>query len=403
MRYTLLFALLGVAASVRAQDPVVQSVLDAVRIDSMLLYVNELSGEVPVDVGNGLEYIVSRHSYNAGNAVAQSYLEQKLEQFGYVPQVQTFNSTGRNVMAVKTGLTYPDEIVILCAHYDAMPAGILAAPAADDDGSGTAAVLEAARILRDVPFAYTIVFALWDEEEQNKVGSTFYAGSMAANDALIRGVINMDAIAYDGNGDRKARIHTRPIANSFELSDSVFSVRAQYDIDLDLLLTNPGATYSDHASFWNNGYGAILVIEEFGADGNPYYHTPDDRVQYFDVPYYEKLAKLSIATLATIAEPIGAGQGLGGTAPSMPPAIYAYPNPAEGQVTAWLEVPAAERYQVVLLDALGREVHRMHEGGLGPGKHHFIVPMDHLQAGSYALVALPENGMPLSLQLVRTP
>ena len=118
------------------------------------------------------------------------------------------------------------------------------------------------------------------------MGSAFYAGAMASNDALIKAVINMDAIAYDGNADAKARIHTRPIANSLAIADTVFSVHQQYGIGLDLILTNPGATYSDHASFWNEGYGAVLVIEEFTNDGNPYYHTPNDRVQYFDCLLY---------------------------------------------------------------------------------------------------------------------
>ena len=266
LRTLSLCALILLSTVLHAQHPVIQSVLDAASIDSMLHFVNELSGEQPVDLGSGPVTITSRHTNNPGNALAQAYLQQKLVQFGYTPEVQTFSATGKNILVTKTGTEFPDEIVIFCAHYDAMPAGILAAPAADDDGSGVAAVLELARLIRDIPFRYTIVFALWDEEEQGKVGSEFYAGVMAANDALIRGVVNMDAIAYDGNGDTKARIHTRPIANSNAIADTVFAVRADYGIELDLLLTNPGATYSDHASFWTEGYGAILVIEEFGAD-----------------------------------------------------------------------------------------------------------------------------------------
>ncbi len=402
MRLVIVLLLSAHVLVLRAQDPVVQGILDALQIDSMMLYVEQLSGEVPVDVGNGPELIVSRHKFNPGNDVAQAWLEIKLAEFGYEPQVQTFSATGNNVWAWKEGALYPDEFYILCAHFDAMPAGILAAPAADDDGSGCGAVLEAARILKDIDFEYSIIFAFWDEEEQGLVGSAFYAGAMAANDAPLRGVVNMDAIAYDGNGDTKARIHTRPIANSFQLSDSVFSIRDQYGIDLDLILTNPGATYSDHASFWNEGYGAILVIEEFGADGNPYYHTPNDKVEHFDVPYYEKLAKLSIATLATLAVPLGSGQGLPETG-NASTSLYAFPNPTEADAQLWLEMSGQARVTVRLMDALGREMALLHDGALPSGKHNWRLPLERMAPGAYLAMAQVAGQVPASLRVLRIP
>jgi hypothetical protein len=402
-RSILLLALAALFTNVKAQHPVVQSVIDAIRIDSMMLWVNELSGELPIDVGNGPELIVSRHKFNEGNEMAKEYLIQKLEQFGYDPVVQNFSSTGNNILATKVGTTYPDQVVILCAHYDAMPAGSAAAPAADDDGSGCGALLEAARILRDTDFAYTIVFALWDEEEQGLLGAKFYAGAMAANDALIRGVINMDAIAYDGNADKKARIHVRPIANSVEIADSIFAVREHYDLDLDLLLTNPGATYSDHAAFWTEGYGAILVIEEFGADGNPFYHTPNDRTIHFDVPYYHNLAKLSIATLATIAEPVGVFQAVPTSAVASSFGMQAWPNPSSTSTTIWLDVPTYGNVLFTLFDALGRQVAVLHDGPLAKGQHAFELSLNAHPTGAYVAHVQGAGLSPLALRLVRTP
>ncbi len=401
MKRSLLFAvLLAMCPAAKAQHPVIQGILDAVEIDSLLHYVNELTGEVPVNLSGGPATIVSRHSNNAGNILAQEYLTGKLEQFGYAVEVQSFSATGKNLLATKVGTQFPDEFVVFCAHYDAMPAGILAAPAADDDGSGVAAVLELARLIQDIPFERSILFALWDEEEQGKIGSEFYAGVAAANDMLITGVVNMDAIAYDGNGDTKARIHTRPIANSLAIADTVFAVRADYGIDLDLLLTNPGATYSDHASFWTEGYGAVLVIEEFGADGNPYYHTPNDRVIHFDVPYYEKLAKLSMASLAALAVPAGDLQSLP-EGPALTAALYAYPNPATDDAQAWLELSVAGQYRVVLSDALGRELGVVLNGALSAGKHRMVLPFSTLPSGAYVLRASDATGRSQSLRLVR--
>ncbi len=402
MKRNLVFALvMGAVPCAQAQHPVIQGILDAVRIDSMLHYVNELSGEVPVNLSGGPVTIVSRHSNNAGNILAQEYLTGKLQQFGYTVQVQTFSATGRNLLVTKPGTLFPEEFVVFCAHYDAMPAGILAAPAADDDGSGVAAVLELARLVQDIPFERSILFALWDEEEQGKIGSEFYAGVAAANDLDIVGVVNMDAIAYDGNGDTKARIHTRPIANSLAIADTVFAVREDYSIDLDLLLTNPGATYSDHASFWTEGYGAVLVIEEFGADGNPYYHTPNDRVIHFDVPYYEKLAKLSMASLAALAVPSGEAQSVEEAVRPAVAELYAYPNPATDDALAWLELAEAGRYRCTLTDALGREVLVPLTGQVPAGKHRMTLPMASLPSGAYVLRAEDAQGRSQSLRVVR--
>ncbi len=400
-RYLLPFSFLT-SCAVCGQDPVVQGILDAVSIDSMMQSVEEMSGEVSVDLGSGPVTIVSRHKDNAGNNLAQQYFEQRFTAMGYSPVAQSFNATGRNVIVTKPGMVHPEEIVILCAHYDAMPGGLFAAPAADDDGSGCGAVLEAARILRDIPFECTIVFALWDEEEQGKVGSIYYAQNMAANDELIRGAVNMDAIAYDGNGDTKARVHVRPVANSFAMGDTVFAVLDRYNIDIDLLLTNPGATYSDHASFWSAGYGAVLIIEEFGADGNPQYHTPNDRVQYFDVPYYEKLAKLSIGTLATLAVPFD-------PAASIHPdemagsSIYAYPNPTASDAMMWIERSSNGRTSISLLNSLGQEVDHLFDGIIAKGKQGLVVPLAQQAPGLYSVMVRSADGGQQVTRILRTP
>ncbi|MCB0795166.1 MAG: hypothetical protein KDB88_10550, partial [Flavobacteriales bacterium] len=110
-----------------AQYPVVQSAVDAMDLDSLVHFVGELSGEVPVDVGSGPVTIVSRHKLAAGNPIAADLLEQRLAEWGYVPQVQVFSGgTGENILAVKQGSLYPERRVILCGHYDAMPGGPVA-------------------------------------------------------------------------------------------------------------------------------------------------------------------------------------------------------------------------------------------------------------------------------------
>ena len=385
-----------------AQDPVVQGIIDAVEIDSMMHYVVQMDGEEPVDLGAGPVTIVNRNSFHEGNAMAQEYYEQKFASFGYTPVIQSSSTTGRNVLVTKTGLVHPEINVILCAHYDAFPGALFAGPAADDDGSGCGAVLEAARILHDIPFECTIIFALWDEEEQGKLGSLYYAGQFAGNDADIRGVINMDAIAYDGNGDRKARVHARNVANSLAVKDTVVAVLDRYAIDLDLLVTMPGETYSDHASFWSNGYSAVLMIEEFDDDGNPHYHTQTDLVQYFDVPYYEKLAKLSIASAATLAVPFDIMSGMEVTVVTADQRLTVHPNPTVGDAMAWFEVAKTDRYRVALLNTLGQEVVVLHDGMLAVGGHGISLPLSIAPAGAYTVV-VRSAGEFHSFQVLRIP
>ena len=385
---------------VRSQDPAVAAILDQLRIDSMMHYVRQLSGEIPVDLGNGPELIASRHTDAPGNEKAQLLIEQKFAQFGYTAEVQTFSATGKNLFAIKPGTIAGASPLIICAHYDAEPPAVYEAPGADDNASGTAAVLEFARIMADRAFEHPIIFALWDEEEQGLIGSEFYAGGIAANDVELRGVINMDMIAYDGNGDSKARIHSRPIGNSHEIADSVLAMNDRYNIGLDLILTVPGAAYSDHASFWGEDYGAVLVIEEFGADGNPFYHTPEDKVEHFDVPYYEKLARLSLATLATLAIP--AGETSIANFDRDLPSLQLFPNPAHDHADLWITLEKAERITVAITDALGREVYRSAARTMAPGKHHFALPLDDLGAGNYSIIAMGEHGRS-TLQLVKLP
>ena len=85
----------------------------------------------------------------------------------------------------------------------------------------------------------------------------------------------------------KQRFIPRPIGSSISLKDNILQVNTLYGVGLTLSTINPGATWSDHASFWNRNFGAICLIELDG-DFNAYYHTVNDKIQYFNMPYYLK-------------------------------------------------------------------------------------------------------------------
>ena len=281
-------------------NPTIQEIIYKVNIDSLTKFINELSGEVPVIINGQPVTITSRYYNTSTNDKAADYVKQKFEGYGLQTSDQTFG-LGRNVYAVQPGSIYPDQYYIVCAHYDDMPSSGLA-PGADDNGSGTVAVIEAARVLKDYDFDYSIIYAVWDAEELGLIGSDYYAQNAAANNMNILGVLNMDMIAWDGNNDNKAEIHTKNIANSVALKDSMLKINNTYDIGITTSIINPGLNASDHASFWNYNYGAILLIENYYGDFNPYYHSHNDLVSNFNFPYFDKCSKLTIGTLALLAK-----------------------------------------------------------------------------------------------------
>ena len=297
----LLFAILLLHSTSYSQSPIIQGIIDQTNLDSLMMFVEELSGEVSTIIGGTPYTILSRNKNQPGNDKAADYIEQKLEYYGLEVHNQTFGSVGRNVYGIQTGTQYPNQKYIICAHYDDMPTGTIA-PGADDNGSGTAAVLEAARVLTQYLSEYSIIYALWDEEEYGLIGSAYYAQlAQAAGDSIL-GVVNMDMIAYDSDNDNVGEIHIRPVANSLALKDKMVEVNTDYNIGINPSIINPGTTASDQASFWNNGYGALLLIEEYyGGDFNAYYHTTNDLITHFNQPYYLKMSRASIGTIATLA------------------------------------------------------------------------------------------------------
>jgi len=273
----------------------VEDIINDVELDSLIYYLRNLSGEDSVVI-NGENSRIEHRVSNWGNDLAADYIAQTLEGFGLTTYDESYSSSGRNIYAVQEGTEYPDEYYMICAHYDAVDYYC-----ADDNGSGSSGVLEAARIFSELQFEYSIIFALWDEEEIGLIGSNNYATQAAGNGDVIHAVINMDMIAWDGDEDMVVEIHTSYLANSNDLSDYIAEVNALYELELTPSIQLPGTTASDHSRFWNNGYAAVLMIEEYyGGDFNPYYHSEEDRIAILNMPYFHEMTKLSLGALAVV-------------------------------------------------------------------------------------------------------
>ena len=115
VQYSLVLLLLP-QVNLRAQSPVIQQIIDSVSIDSLILVVKELSGEVQTMVNGKSETILSRHRDQPGNALAEVYIKQKLESYGLPVTVQHYSSTGNNVLATQDQGQCSRTRSSLCVH-----------------------------------------------------------------------------------------------------------------------------------------------------------------------------------------------------------------------------------------------------------------------------------------------
>ncbi len=285
-------------------DPIIQAMLPEITTNRVSLYDGSLSGEWPVTIGGQPYTIASRYTYS-GTPIqkATQYAGERFAQLGLDVEYHVWGgSTYPNVIATLPGQTHPEQIVIICAHLDSVPSGALA-PGADDNASGSTGVLIAAEILSRYQWDVTLRFALWTGEEQGLYGSAAYAlRSFNANEQII-GVLNMDMIAYDAIGAPILDLHAKStLPDSVNLANLFADVVGEYGLALQpqVFINNWLGNYSDNKSFWDRGYTAILVIEDYD-DFTPYYHTINDRLNTLNLTYFMNMTRASVATFAHLA------------------------------------------------------------------------------------------------------
>jgi subtilisin-like proprotein convertase family protein len=283
----------GTLFSQVAYSPRVDSIMNLTNEQIVALLNRQLTGDTATIIG-GIPYtILSRQYASPHNPKAAQFIYERFQSFGLNTRYQTNSSSSVNVIAKITGSKYPNQQFIICAHYDDMPSGPLA-PGADDNGSGTCAVIEAARLLSPYIFDYTLIFIAFDEEEIGLLGSKAYADTALMHGDSIVAVLNLDMIGWDSDNDYKNSIHTN--TNSLNFANEFKNVMNVYQPTLDPALLNSMSGGSDHQSFWTRGYKAILSIE-YTSDFNAYYHTVNDKFSNLNVPFFTKMLKASIASM----------------------------------------------------------------------------------------------------------
>jgi len=272
-------------------NPTIQEIIDKVTVSDLTNYITDLQNfgtryAYTTECNLSAQYIYDEFSNYPALTVENDYFMYN----GYVV---------RNVFATLPGLNESlDTVYVVGGHYDSTSNDPWNnAPGADDDASGTAVALEAARILSNYRFNYTIIFAAWTVEEMGLHGSERWAGKAAKEGMDIGAYLNFDMIGYNPSNDMDLDIGYNP--DSIWISEEMVSINENYTIGLNIT-TGQGGGNSDHASFWHWGYPAVMCIE--GEFNTPNYHTVNDTIDKLNMEFNKKVTQLGLATLAKFAD-----------------------------------------------------------------------------------------------------
>ena len=227
---------------------------------------------------------------------AGNFIYEELVKYGYTTYFIEWNNSGyedRNIEAILPGET--NDSIIVCAHYDSVPSS----PGADDNGSGTSAVLAIAKALSNfkVKLTYTIRFVLFSGEEEGLLGSFSYATNAVENNMPIIAVLNADMIGYTKSDEGKRNVYIFDNKDSKWIANIAVNCSREYGIGLNVNEEYAGGN-SDHWPFMLAGYNAVFFHEyEF----NDYYHTSLDTIDKMDLEYAVKVTRLIASTLLKIA------------------------------------------------------------------------------------------------------
>jgi len=245
---------------------------------------------------------VTRHSLTTQFADAAHWSQNELDRLGYGTQLQSIAvgaGASLNVVADRSGNgAGTRNLVIVTAHLDSINAsgGIGApAPGADDNGSGSAGVLEIARVFAGEHHQHDLRFILFGGEEQGLLGSLHYVRTLSpAERARIRAVVNMDMIGVRNTAAPTVLLEGAAISQT--VMDELADAAATYTSLVVETSLNPFA--SDHVPFINASMPAVLTIE--GSDSaNTNVHTANDTLAHIDNGLAVEILRMNVATIAS--------------------------------------------------------------------------------------------------------
>jgi hypothetical protein len=261
----------------------------------------------------GLEALGTRYTIGPGDERAKDYLVQRIEAMGLTAELDPFtvsNETANNIIVKHKGTVDPNVIYIYSAHYDSTSnAAATAAPGADDNATGVAAVVEAMRLLTKHSFKYSVWFVFTAAEEQGSVGSEHIVGWLKPMGLDVRGAIAPDMIGYWPLGEQD-QMDILGDPASMTLVDHMADVATRLGVGFKKYINHGYCYGDDHTSYQEAGIPAITPMDCVEAhniattmEDTPHYHRTTDSFDTLHMGMTTKVASVIVVTLAELAEP----------------------------------------------------------------------------------------------------
>ena len=273
-------------------------------------------------LGNYLQQIVrERDPYlnSGGHFLVREYIRQSLSQWGEI-EVHEFKFNGKthqNLILNLSGKNSADLAPILIgAHYDAVPGTL----GADDNATGVAVLLEMAQVFASNPLEYPVRLVAFDLEEYGLLGSTAYAKYLKDNKQKLRLMLSLEMLGYckENKGSQRYPNLIKPfysdranfialVGNLSALNDMLRLRKQMQNLGTPIeVLPDPSAGrlvpitgFSDHRSFWQQKYRAIMVTDT-AMLRNPNYHKASDTIESLDLDFLTNTCCSLISALRTI-------------------------------------------------------------------------------------------------------
>jgi len=265
----------------------------------------------PQQLRRNLQAIVGERSPFSGQrhlAEVESFIEKELASYGLAVESDTFSYRGKNFRNIVGRLSAQRgaSLIILGAHFDSVEG----TPGADDNASGLAVLLEAARLLSRARLRSELLFCAFNLEELNMIGSTYFAKKLKAAEVKVDAMISLEMIGYT---DPRPGSQKYPIGLSWLYPDRGDFIGVIGNWNSSSLLRRftrqmrqvpglpvetlsvpgngglvPAVRLSDHSPFWDLGYPALMVTDT-SFFRNPHYHGPRDTLDTLNLDFMAKV------------------------------------------------------------------------------------------------------------------